>query len=126
MYPFERCMKVIKGHMQNRNKPEGCIAEETIAEETTEFFSEYHKSIETIGILPDKLETYENEEGKALSAGKSSEVSTKLFQKAHLRHKQVLKTDNPGKRIAFLENEYSKSFAKWLGKEVERELEISK
>nr|GEU94990.1 hypothetical protein [Tanacetum cinerariifolium] len=29
MYPFERCMKVIKGHVQNRNNLEGCIAEET-------------------------------------------------------------------------------------------------
>ncbi|GJR19961.1 putative transposon, En/Spm-like protein [Tanacetum coccineum] len=48
MYPFERCMKVIKGHVRNRNKPEGCIAKETIAEETIEFFSEYHKSMETI------------------------------------------------------------------------------
>ncbi|GKD41533.1 hypothetical protein Tco_1261740 [Tanacetum coccineum] len=51
-----------------RNKPEGCIAEETIAEETINFFNEYHKSMETIGIPP----------------GKSSEVSAKLFQKAHL------------------------------------------
>ncbi|GJY29924.1 putative reverse transcriptase domain-containing protein [Tanacetum coccineum] len=34
--------------------------------------------------------------------------------------------DNPGKRIAFLENEHSESFAKWLRKEVERELAISK
>ncbi|GJY50864.1 hypothetical protein Tco_0441711 [Tanacetum coccineum] len=122
------------------NKPEGCIAEETIAEETIEFFSEYHKSMETIGIPPDKHETYENEEGKPLSAGKSSEVSAELFQKAHLyviqntdeivpyieRHKQVLKTENPGKRIAFLENEHSKSFAKWLREEVERELAIDK
>ncbi|GJV78813.1 putative transposon, En/Spm-like protein [Tanacetum coccineum] len=80
------------------------------------------------------------EEGKPLSAGKSSEVSAKLFQKAHLyviqntdeivpyieRHKQVLKTENPGKRIAFLENEHSKSFAKWLREEVERELAIDK
>ncbi|GJW09320.1 hypothetical protein Tco_1575147 [Tanacetum coccineum] len=128
------------GHMRNRNKPEGCIAEETITEETIEFFSEYHKSIETIGIPPNKHETYENEEGKPLSAGKSSEVSAKLFQKAHLyviqntdeivpyieRHKQVLKTENPGKQIAFLENEHSKSFAKWLRKEVERELAIDK
>ncbi|GJU55021.1 hypothetical protein Tco_1228735 [Tanacetum coccineum] len=101
---------------------------------------EYHKSMETIGIPPDKHETDENEEGKPLSAGKSSEVSAELFQKAHLyvihntdeivpyieRHKQVLKTENPGKRIAFLENEHSKSFAKWLRKEVERELAISK
>ncbi|GJT96313.1 hypothetical protein Tco_1091831 [Tanacetum coccineum] len=81
--------------------------------------------METIGIPPDKHETDENEEGKPLSAGKSSEVSAELFQKAHLyviqnideivpyikRQKQVLKTENPGKRIAFLENEHSKSFA---------------
>nr|GEW72486.1 hypothetical protein [Tanacetum cinerariifolium] len=42
------------------------------------------------------------------------------------RHKQVLKTKNLGKRIAFLENEHNKSFANWLHKEVERELAISK
>nr|GEW44268.1 hypothetical protein [Tanacetum cinerariifolium] len=54
-------------------------AEETITEETIEFLSEFHKSMETIGIPPDKHETGENEEGKPLSAGKSSEVSTKLF-----------------------------------------------
>ncbi|GJS13090.1 retrovirus-related pol polyprotein from transposon TNT 1-94 [Tanacetum coccineum] len=29
---------VIKGHVRNKNKPEGCIAEETIVEETIEFF----------------------------------------------------------------------------------------
>nr|GEW96166.1 helitron helicase-like domain-containing protein [Tanacetum cinerariifolium] len=33
------------------------------------------------------------------------------------RHKQVLKTKNLGKRIALLENEHSKSFAKWLREE---------
>ncbi|GJU57314.1 retrovirus-related pol polyprotein from transposon TNT 1-94 [Tanacetum coccineum] len=140
MYPFERCMKVIKRHVRNRNRPEGCIAEETIAEETIEFFSEYHKTKKTISIPPDKHVTNENEDEKPLSAGKSSEVSGEVFQKAHLyviqntdeivpyieRHKQVLKTKNPGKRIALLENEHSKSFAKWLREEVERELAISK
>ncbi|GJR55000.1 retrovirus-related pol polyprotein from transposon TNT 1-94 [Tanacetum coccineum] len=75
---------VIKGHVRNRNRLEGCIAEETIEEETIEFFSEYHKSIKTIGIPPDKHETDENEEGKPFLAGKSSEVSTELFLKAHL------------------------------------------
>ncbi|GJX61683.1 putative reverse transcriptase domain-containing protein [Tanacetum coccineum] len=34
------------------------------------------------------------------------------------RHEQVLKTENPSKRIAFLENEHSKSFTKWLRKEL--------
>ncbi|GJY77987.1 putative reverse transcriptase domain-containing protein [Tanacetum coccineum] len=39
MYPFERCMKVIKGHVRNKNRPEGCITKETIAEETIEFLA---------------------------------------------------------------------------------------
>ena len=34
------------------------------------------------------------------------------------RHKLVLETENPGKRKAWLENEHSKSFAKWLREEV--------
>ncbi|GJR80731.1 hypothetical protein Tco_0151516 [Tanacetum coccineum] len=50
----------------------------------------------------------------------------KLYRISSRRHKQVLKTENPSKRIAFLENEHNKSFAKWLPKEVERELAISK
>nr|GEX86264.1 hypothetical protein [Tanacetum cinerariifolium] len=66
------------------------------------------------------------EDGKPLLAGKSSEVSKEVFQKAHMLYKQVLKTKNLGKRIALLENEHSKSFAKWLREEVERELAISK
>ena len=84
MYPFERCMKVIKGHVRNRNRPEGCIAEETIAEETIEFFSEYHKTMKTIGIPPDKHVTNENEDGKPLSAGKTNVLTRDVFQKAHL------------------------------------------
>ncbi|GJZ60764.1 hypothetical protein Tco_0616580 [Tanacetum coccineum] len=46
--------------------------------------NEYHKSMETIGIPPDKHETDENEEGKPLSADKSSKFSLELFQKEHL------------------------------------------
>nr|GEU56718.1 hypothetical protein [Tanacetum cinerariifolium] len=126
MYPFERYTKVIKGHVRNRNRPEGCIAEETIAEETIEFFREYHKTMKTIGIPHDKHVTKENEDEKPLSTDKSSKVSREVFQKAHLyviqntyeivpyieRHKQVLKTKNPSKLIALLENEHSKSLAK--------------
>ncbi|GKB24132.1 putative transposon, En/Spm-like protein [Tanacetum coccineum] len=105
--------------------------------------------MKTIAIPPDKHVTNENEDGKPLSARKSSEVFGEVFQKVHFyvientdeivpyieRHKQVLKTKNPGKRIALLENEHNKSFAKWLRKEViytcneikvERELAISK
>nr|GEV11998.1 hypothetical protein [Tanacetum cinerariifolium] len=128
---LRKMYEIIKGHVQNRNRPEGCIAEETILEETIDFFNEYHQTMKTIGIPHDKHVTNENEDEKPLSAGKSSEVFKKVFQKAHLyviqntdetvlyikRHKQVLKTKNPSKRIALLENEHSKSFAKWLREE---------
>ena len=40
--------------------------------------------METIGLPRDKHESDENEDGKPMSAGKSSEVSAELFQKAHL------------------------------------------
>nr|GEV41213.1 hypothetical protein [Tanacetum cinerariifolium] len=72
------------------NRPEGCITEETIAKETIEFFSEYHKTMKTIGIPPDKHVTNENEDGKPLSAGKSSEVFGEVFQKAHLLREREL------------------------------------
>lgn len=85
MYPFERCMKVIKGHVRNKTCPEGCIAEEYIAEETIEFLSEYQKNIKTIGIPPDKHNIFENDngEGNPLSAGIPVQVSPELFLKAH-------------------------------------------
>ncbi|GJT14503.1 hypothetical protein Tco_0861545 [Tanacetum coccineum] len=41
------------------------------------------------------------------------------------RQKQVLKTENPGKRIAFLENKHSNSFAKCLGKEAKGKKKVS-
>nr|GEX42701.1 hypothetical protein [Tanacetum cinerariifolium] len=74
----------IKPELFARIRPEGCIAKETIMEETIEFFSEYHKTMKTIGIPPDKHVTNENEDENPLSAGKSSEVSEEVFQKAHL------------------------------------------
>nr|GEW58128.1 hypothetical protein [Tanacetum cinerariifolium] len=61
------------------NRPEGCIAEETIMEETIEFFSEYHKTMKTIGIPPDKHVTNKYENEKPLPVGKSSEVSKEVF-----------------------------------------------
>ncbi|GKC12628.1 putative transposon, En/Spm-like protein, partial [Tanacetum coccineum] len=93
------------------NRPEGCIAEETIMEETIKFFSEYHKTMKTIGILPDKHVTNENKDGKPLSAGKSSEFFGDVFQKAHFNVIQ-----NTDEIVPYIERH----------KQVERELAISK
>ncbi|GJR93564.1 putative transposon, En/Spm-like protein [Tanacetum coccineum] len=91
---------------------QGCIAEETITEETIYFFSEYHKSMETIGIPPDKHETGENEEGKPLSACKSSEVSTELFQKAHLYI--IQNTDEIVERELAISKESVSETVRWI------------
>ncbi|GKF31430.1 hypothetical protein Tco_0101228, partial [Tanacetum coccineum] len=58
---------------------EGRLQVDYECEMAFELLSEYHKSMETIGMPLDKHETDENEEGKPLSAGKSSEVSAELF-----------------------------------------------
>ncbi|CAL9017311.1 unnamed protein product, partial [Prunus brigantina] len=50
MYPFERYMKVLKGYVQNRTRPEGCIAERYIAEEAVEFCTEHLFDVSTVGV----------------------------------------------------------------------------
>ena len=50
MYGFERLMKIYKGSVRNRNRPEGCIVESYIAEEAVEFCSDYVRDADTIGV----------------------------------------------------------------------------
>nr|KAJ0219738.1 hypothetical protein LSAT_V11C200065750 [Lactuca sativa] len=92
MYAFERFMKVVKGHVRNKSRPEGCIAEENVAEETIEFFSEFLKKMDIVGIPPDNHNTCgihigedssSITDGTPLSTAKSAEVSVELFRKAH-------------------------------------------
>ncbi|CAL9024339.1 unnamed protein product [Prunus brigantina] len=50
MYPFERYMKVLKGYVQNRTRPEGCIAKQYIAEEAVEFCTKHLSEVNTVGV----------------------------------------------------------------------------
>ncbi|KAK9049303.1 hypothetical protein SSX86_031729 [Deinandra increscens subsp. villosa] len=142
MYPFERCMKVIKGHVRNKNKPEGCIAEQNVAEETIEFLSEFQKKLTTIGLPPDRHNNdiiEGNRDGNPLSAGKPTEVSSDIFMKAHFfvmqntsevepyidRHMKYLEEKHISKGKGWLEKEHSKTFSQWLRDEVESELAVS-
>ncbi|KAL5550667.1 hypothetical protein UlMin_000843 [Ulmus minor] len=59
MYPLERYMKILKGYVRNRSRPEGCIIECYVVEEAVEFCSEYLESAQTIGI-PKSLESRQN------------------------------------------------------------------
>nr|KAJ0202547.1 hypothetical protein LSAT_V11C500241900 [Lactuca sativa] len=80
-------MKVVKVHVRNKNRPEGCIAEENVTEETIEFSSEFLKNMDTVGIPPDNhnkgVDSSSITDGTPLSAAKSVEVSAKVFSKAH-------------------------------------------
>ncbi|KAM6575189.1 hypothetical protein CsatA_023516 [Cannabis sativa] len=50
MYPFERYMKILKGYVRNKTRPEGCIIECYIAEEASEFCCEYISGLQSIGV----------------------------------------------------------------------------
>ncbi|CAL8991955.1 unnamed protein product, partial [Prunus brigantina] len=47
---LEKYMKVLKGYVQNRTRPEGCIAERYIAEEAVEFCTEHLSDVSTVGV----------------------------------------------------------------------------
>ncbi|KAL5562732.1 hypothetical protein UlMin_032479 [Ulmus minor] len=46
----QKYMKILKGYVRNRHRPEGCIIECYIAEEAVEFCSEYLANARTIGV----------------------------------------------------------------------------
>ena len=72
MYPFERYMKVLKGYVRNRNRPEGCIAEGYIVEEAVEFCTEFLHDGMPIGL------------GKAIDRGQNDEVGRPSSAASHM------------------------------------------
>ena len=52
MYPFERYMKVLKGYVKIRSRPEGYIAERYIVEEAVEFCTDYLSNVECSAGMP--------------------------------------------------------------------------
>ncbi|XP_073153400.1 uncharacterized protein [Henckelia pumila] len=87
MYPFERYMKILKGYVRNRNRPEGCMAECYIAEEAVEFCSDYLGSFHTIGIPTSHRQI---ELTKPLSAVIVQSIAEDELQQAH---RYVLEND---------------------------------
>ena len=81
MYPFERFMKVLKGYVRNRNRPEGCIAECYIAEEGIEFCTEYLSNVEAIGIP--STSNIDQKVGASIFGGHTMKVDSNLWLQAH-------------------------------------------
>ena len=81
MYLFERFMKVLKGYVRNRNRPEGCIAECYIAEEGIEFCTEYLSNIDAIKIPISA--NIEQKVGAPIPGGQVVAVDSNLWLHAH-------------------------------------------
>lgn len=79
-------MKVLKGYVRNRARPEGCIAECYLADECVKFCSTYIKKAEDICVAKSRNEEFEDEtilEGRPISKGKSFTLSDDILKIAH-------------------------------------------
>src|ERR1043165_7210531 len=82
MYPVERYMKILKGYVKNRSRPEGYIVERYILEEAVEFCTEFLSNVQSIG-LP-KSHFFEIKEGKKLIGNEIVTVSRDERDQVHL------------------------------------------
>ncbi|BBN69047.1 transposable element gene [Prunus dulcis] len=135
MYPFERYMKVLKGYVQNRTRPEGCIAERYIAEEAVEFCTQHLSDVSTVGVPSSQKMGV----SKPLSGCTVGVVDQDLLNQAHLyilenteevlpyieQHMIHIKTAYPKfrKRTKWLQDKHNSTFIQWLRFKVQSELE---
>lgn len=78
-------MKVLKGYVRNRARPEGCIAECYLAEERMLFCSGYIKQAAEMGVRHTRNEDFEDEiiVGHPISEGKDIILHDDMLQAAH-------------------------------------------
>ncbi|CAL2259577.1 unnamed protein product [Prunus armeniaca] len=130
----ERYMKVLKGNVQNRTRPEGCIAERYIAEEAVEFCTEHLSDVSTVGVPSSQKMGV----SKTLSGCTVSIVDQDLLNQAHLyvlenteevlpyikQHMIHIKTAYPKfrKRTKWLHDKHNSTFIQWLHFKVQSEL----
>ena len=78
-------MKILKGYVRNRNRPEGCIAECYIVEEAVEYCLEYLSNMKAIGIPSMRNECDGQESfGKPLPSSHVFRADAKELEQAHL------------------------------------------
>ncbi|KAI5318167.1 hypothetical protein L3X38_037875 [Prunus dulcis] len=130
-----RYIKVLKGYVQNRTRPEGCIAERYIAEEAVEFCTQHLSDVSTVGVPSSQKMGV----SKPLSGCTVSVVDQDLLNQAHLyvlenteevlpyieQHMIHIKTAYPEfrKRTKWLQDKHNSTFIQWLRFKVQSELE---
>lgn len=81
---------VLKGYVRNRNRPEGCMAENYIAEEAVEFCSEFLAGLDAIGVPTSRNATTKKKEkdhtisqGRPIGGLNVVDVDSKSLDEAH-------------------------------------------
>ncbi|KAI5312757.1 hypothetical protein L3X38_041931 [Prunus dulcis] len=112
-----RYMKVVKGYVQNRTRPEGCIAERYIAEEAVEFCTQHLSDVSTVGVPSSQKMGV----SKPLSGCTNTEEVLPYIEQ-HMIH---IKTAYPKfrKRTKWLQDKHNSTFIQWLRFKVQSELE---
>ncbi|KAI5312920.1 hypothetical protein L3X38_042094 [Prunus dulcis] len=112
-----RYMKVLKGYVQNRTRPEGCIAERYIAEEAVEFCTQHLSDVSTVGVPSSQKMGV----SKPLSGCTNTEEVLPYIEQ-HMIH---IKTAYPKfrKRTKWLQDKHNSTFIQWLRFKVQSELE---
>ncbi|KAI5317428.1 hypothetical protein L3X38_037135 [Prunus dulcis] len=112
-----RYMKVLKGYVHNRTRPEGCIAERYIAEEAVEFCTQHLSDVSTVGVPSSQKMGV----SKPLSGCTNTEEVLPYIEQ-HMIH---IKTAYPKfrKRTKWLQDKHNSTFIQWLRFNVQSELE---
>ncbi|KAI5343052.1 hypothetical protein L3X38_010928 [Prunus dulcis] len=112
-----RYMKVLKGYVQNRTRPEGCIAERYIAEEAEEFCTQHLSDVSTVGVPSSQKMGV----SKPLSGCTNTEEVLPYIEQ-HMIH---IKTAYPKfrNRTKWLQDKHNSTFIQWLRFKVQSELE---
>ena len=79
-------MKILKGYVKNRSRPEGCIAEHYMAEECVRFCSDYLKQSVGIGVRQNRNDDVQREptaDGRSISKGIVKQLPAELLEAAH-------------------------------------------
>ncbi|XP_060960043.1 uncharacterized protein LOC133030954 [Cannabis sativa] len=133
MYPFERYMKILKGYVRNKTRPEGCIIECYIAEEASEFCCEYISGLQSIGVRDVTNDGIQSRRGSVVctvSRDERDEAHRLVLQNVTEiepyieKHFNWIKAKYPSKarNQRWLQNEHYRTFSSWLENKVVNEM----
>src|SRR3954471_17278441 len=129
MFPFERFMGVLNKYVRNRARPEGSIAKGYGNEEVIEFCVDFVPDLKPIGLPRSRHEGRLSGKG---TIGRKSTIcmdghslteahhtvltNSSLVAPYFEKHKNILRSDNPGKPESWIRKAHMETFGSWLRK----------